>query len=48
MCFKISYDKNVKIVITLRLPRVLVPTSDTRGRRADPSQVSHDSLDLEA
>ena len=32
--------------LTLRLPTVLVPTSDTKGGLIP--QVSHDSLDLEA
>ena len=35
--------------LTLRLPRILVPTSDTKGKGVGLTpQVSHDSLDLEA
>ena len=34
-------------LLTLRLPRVLIPTSDTKIYRPPP-QVSHDSLDVEA
>ena len=39
-------SKAIKLLLTLRLPRVLVPTSDTNGVRADPPppHVSHDRL----
>ena len=48
LCHQVSKMKNPSPSLTLRLPRVLVPTSDTKGGVGPTSQLSHDSLDLEA